>query len=332
VKFRMPPKLIFAVFIRFYSLRLARSLISFAHGALSNAPPQYPKSKPYGIIRPVKKLCIFLAIVFPLLSAASHGTARTQATPNSPSTVPDKSLIAQGRARYLSYKCDECHGPNGQGGGDGPDLTATLLSPAEISKFLEKPSPDADMKGMPNIPTDNPDHQALVAYVLSLKRQANPDARPAQPSPAPHEEPQKSPPPSHHKLSATEKAHLLDGDFAIEYKVERLPGSLKSAFARLAKQPEFKMANPGEKFEATDNISDPALPTRRLIFAGISKNRYFIHYGHGGIGYHCDVVVFDVNPEGIVSFLGAGSGRAKDLAQLRALVSSNAFGNSDNHW
>ncbi len=280
----------------------------------------------------MKKLFIFLAIAFPLLSAAFGGNSRMQSAPSSPSTAPDKSVIAQGRERYLSYKCGECHGPNGEGGGDGPDLTGTHLDAAGISKFLENPTPDASMKGMPNIPPTHPDHQALVAYVLSLKRPANPDARPSQPSPAPHEEPQKSPPPSHHKLSATEKAHLLDGDFTIEYKVERLPGSLKSAFARLAKQPEFKMANPGEKFEATDDISDPGLPNRRLIFAGVSKNRYFIHYEHGGIGYHCDVVVFDVNPEGEVSFLGAGSGRAKDLGQLRALVSSNSFGSSDNHW
>jgi mono/diheme cytochrome c family protein len=118
----------------------------------------------------VKKLCVLLAIAFPLLSAASDGTLRVQATPSSPSTAPDKSLIAQGRASYLSYKCGECHGPNGEGGGDGPDLTATHMTATEISKFLEKPSPDADMKGMPNIPKDNPDHQALVAYVLSLKK------------------------------------------------------------------------------------------------------------------------------------------------------------------
>jgi mono/diheme cytochrome c family protein len=234
-----------------------------------------------------------------------------------PSTAPDKSLIAQGRTRYLSYKCDECHGPNGEGGGDGPDLIGTRLNAAQISKFLDKPSPDADMKGMPSIPTDNPDNRALVAYVLSLKRPVNP---PQSSSPVPH------------KLTTDEKAHILDGEFTIEKTVDHLPDSLKSAFAHLAKEADFKMANPGEKFEATDDISDPGLPNRRLIFAGISKNRYFIHYEHGGIGYHCDVVVFDVNAEGKVSFLGAGSGRAKDLAELRALVSSKAFGGSDNHW
>jgi mono/diheme cytochrome c family protein len=286
-----------------------------------------------GIIRSVKKPGILLAITFPLICAAYDGTARVQTTGGVQSTAPDKSLIAQGRERYVSYKCGDCHSANGEGGADGPDLTATHMTAAEISKFLEKPSPDAYMKGMPNIPTESPDHQALVAYVLSLKSTPNPEVRPAQPSPAPHEEPQENPPPAHHKLSESEKAHLLDGDFTIEYKVERLPDSLKSAFARLAKESEFKMANPGEKFEATDYISAPGLPNRRLIFAGVSKNRYFIHYEHGGIGYHCDVVVFDVNPEEKVSFLGGGSGdRAKDLAQLRTIVSSKTFGDSSNYW
>jgi mono/diheme cytochrome c family protein len=118
----------------------------------------------------VKKLCIFLAVACPLLSAASNRTAHKQAAPNSPSTAPDKSLIARGRERYLSYQCGECHGPNGEGGGDGPDLTITQLNAAEISKFLEKPTPDASMKGMPSIPKNNPDHDALVAYILSLKK------------------------------------------------------------------------------------------------------------------------------------------------------------------
>jgi mono/diheme cytochrome c family protein len=118
----------------------------------------------------MKKLCIFLAVLLPLLIAASKGTARMQTAPVSQSTAPDKSLIAHGRDRYLSYKCDECHGPNGEGGGDGPDLTGTHLDAAGISKFLEKPSPDASMKGMPTIPKNNPDHEALVAYVLSLKK------------------------------------------------------------------------------------------------------------------------------------------------------------------
>jgi mono/diheme cytochrome c family protein len=84
--------------------------------------------------------------------------------------LTDKSLIAQGKSRYLDYKCGDCHGANGEGGADGPELTTTYMDAGQISRFLENPSPDAYMKGMPNIPAKHPDHQALVAYVLSLKR------------------------------------------------------------------------------------------------------------------------------------------------------------------
>jgi mono/diheme cytochrome c family protein len=266
----------------------------------------------------VKNLFILLAIALPLLSTASDRNARTQNAPQSPSTAPDKSLIAQGRSRYLANQCDECHGPNGEGGGDGPDLASTHLDAAGISKFLENPSPDAYMKGMPNIPPTHPDHQALVAYVLSLKRPTNP--------------PQSSAPVLH-KLSAAEKAHILDGDFTIEKDVNRLPDNLKVAFARLAKEHTFKMANPGEKFEATDDISDPGLPSRRLILAGFSKDRYFINYEKGGIALTLRMAVFDVSPKGQVSFLCGGPGvRAKDLAELRTLVSTKAFTDGDTYW
>jgi Tol biopolymer transport system component len=82
----------------------------------------------------------------------------------------NSSPIAQGKTRYADYKCGDCHGANGEGGPDGPDLTTTYMDAGMISRFLEKPSPDAYMKGMPSIPATHPDNKALVAYIVSLKR------------------------------------------------------------------------------------------------------------------------------------------------------------------
>lgn len=300
-----------------------------------------------GIIHFVKRMCGLLAIAFPLLMAMSDGHARVRNFPagltsahatnfsfaSQVSTKPDPALVAKGRTRYLDYKCDECHGANGEGGEDGPDLIGTRLNAEEISKFLENPSPDAYMKGMPNIPANHPDNQVLVAYVMSLKRPANPDARPGQPTPSPSKGQVKSDPPVIRRLSAAEKAHILDGEFTIEYKVDRLPDSLKSAFSSLAKEHEFKMANPGEKYQETDYVSERELPWRRLIFSGISKGRYFIHYEKGGIAHTFYLAIFDVNSEGKVSFLWGGPGaRAKGLTQLRSLVSTKAFGDNSNYW
>lgn len=324
----MPPGLVFSGFNRCYQLlREEQRTISFAHQTVRNASLPHMRSKVYGIIRSVKKLFISLAIAVSLLIATSVVKAHMQNLLGSQPPAPDKSLISQGKTRYADYKCGDCHGANGEGGPDGPALTTTYIDAGQISRFLERPSPDAYMKGMPNIPAAHPDNKALVAYVVSLKQPSTPETHPNQPPPPSIEEPAKKDSPVSRKLSAAEKAHVLDGDFTIEKNVAHLPDNLKSAFAKLAKEPDFKMANPGEKFEATDVATEPGLPDRRLIFAGTSKNRYFIHYEHGGWGYHCDLVVFDLNPEGKVSFLwgGAGFQTANDLQQLRKKVSDGVF-------
>jgi cytochrome c553 len=79
------------------------------------------------------------------------------------------SLVEQGKARFRAYACFECHGADGEGTDQAPDLLTTRLTVAEIAAFLQKPSPDARLKGMPTIPASSPDLQALVAYVVSLK-------------------------------------------------------------------------------------------------------------------------------------------------------------------
>jgi mono/diheme cytochrome c family protein len=94
------------------------------------------------------------------------------------------ALVAQGKARFQAYKCYDCHGQNGEGTEDAPDLTHSHLTAEQVSKFLQKPSVDAQNKGMPDIPTDSPDHQPLVAYVMSLRASASatPAAAPSKPS------------------------------------------------------------------------------------------------------------------------------------------------------
>jgi len=82
----------------------------------------------------------------------------------------NNALVAQGKARFGAYQCSDCHGENGEGTPDAPDLIHMRLTADEISKFLQKPSVDAVNKGMPNFAADSPDLQPLVAYVLSLRQ------------------------------------------------------------------------------------------------------------------------------------------------------------------
>jgi mono/diheme cytochrome c family protein len=82
----------------------------------------------------------------------------------------NKELVEKGKKAYEAYTCRECHGRNGEGTDDAPDLTTSHLNSAEVSKFLQRPSADADAKGMPIIPADSPDLEPLVAYVMSLRK------------------------------------------------------------------------------------------------------------------------------------------------------------------
>ena len=91
-------------------------------------------------------------------------------TTAAPAGTGGNALVAQGQAKFNSYGCDQCHGAKGEGTDDAPDLITTKKNAEQIAAFLEKPDSDARVKGMPNIAADSPDLQALVAFVLSLKK------------------------------------------------------------------------------------------------------------------------------------------------------------------
>ena len=104
-------------------------------------------------------------------SAAKSAAPKPAKPPAAAKAAPTntKALVAQGKARFQAYMCKDCHGDHGQGTEDAPDLITTHLNADQIAKFLNKPSADAAVKGMPDIPPDSPDLKPLVAYVLSLK-------------------------------------------------------------------------------------------------------------------------------------------------------------------
>src|SRR5207302_910407 len=103
----------------------------------------------------------------PVYAQAPAGTS--PAASRSGSSGQQSALVAQGKGRFQAYKCYDCHGNNGEGTPDAPDLIHSKLTAEQVSKFLQKPSVDADNKGMPDVPTDSPDHKPLVAFVMSLR-------------------------------------------------------------------------------------------------------------------------------------------------------------------
>lgn len=99
--------------------------------------------------------------------------------------------------------------------------------------------------------------------------------------------------------------HLLDGECHQVRSGRDLPEAIRNAFATLTREKTFELAEPGERFQATD-VGEPGLPRRRLILAGWCGTRWFIHYEHGGIGLSRMVVVMDRGANGTVTVVWGG--------------------------
>ena len=52
-----------------------------------------------------------------------------------------------------------------------------------------------------------------------------------------------------------------------------------------------KLADPGQKWNATDAIIDPTLPGKRLIWAAVGGDYHVVHYERGGIDHSFHILV-----------------------------------------
>jgi hypothetical protein len=134
--------------------------------------------------------------------------------------------------------------------------------------------------------------------------------------------------------SSIEKEHLLDGQFKMISKTEDIPTTVKQAFSKITRQPPFAMANPGQKFQVTDYVVDGTLPWRRLAFAGVQDDKWFVHYERGGYAHSYYVVEFRADPHGDAHFVWGCyvTGVAKALEQLRKMVANCQLSNAESYW
>jgi hypothetical protein len=106
------------------------------------------------------------------------------------------------------------------------------------------------------------------------------------------------------KLSRTERDHLLDGAFSEVRDVASIPPEVRKNFLTFVQAEKFEMANPGEEFQVSDYVDKPGLPWQRLILAGRSSDKFFLHYEHGGIALSFHLVVFDMKNAGSILWAG----------------------------
>jgi hypothetical protein len=84
------------------------------------------------------------------------------------------------------------------------------------------------------------------------------------------------------------------------------------------------MANPGERYQATDVIREQGLPWRRLIFAAVRQNRCLIDYEKGGRGKTLYLVVLDTsNDPATLIWGGPAVIQPNNLALLREKLAAD---------
>jgi hypothetical protein len=59
-----------------------------------------------------------------------------------------------------------------------------------------------------------------------------------------------------------------------------------------------KLAEPEQKWNATDSIIDPTLPGKRLIWAAVGGEYYVVHYERGGIAHTFHILVAKLKKDG----------------------------------
>jgi hypothetical protein len=90
------------------------------------------------------------------------------------------------------------------------------------------------------------------------------------------------------KLSAEDREILQDSSrFHEVHSTKDLP----PAIVALCVDDKGKLADPGQNWNATDAITDPTLPWKRLIWAAAGSDYYVAHYERGGIDHSFHILV-----------------------------------------
>ena len=120
-------------------------------------------------------------------------------------------------------------------------------------------------------------------------------------------------------LLKSEVENLLGSQFLVVRRVRQVPPALKQSFTNFTGLP-FDMNDPGERL-GTDFIV-PGIPSRRLVFAGVSNNSAVLVYEQGGYATTLNAVIFSYADSG-----GAWRAILYDRSIDNVLTVKSAVGN-----
>jgi hypothetical protein len=129
-------------------------------------------------------------------------------------------------------------------------------------------------------------------------------------------------------LSLREREKFLAGDFTIIKDMKASPGPVLHIYTEQGST-RLLMADPGNRFKATDAISDPSVPIKRLIFAGASGDKCLVHSERDGFAHMYLLAYFKINSKEDLELLWPGyCGPAASIEDLRSLVRANQCSSS----
>jgi len=135
------------------------------------------------------------------------------------------------------------------------------------------------------------------------------------------------------RLSEPVQAHVRAERFQVVTSVRGLPLGVREELQRMFGNSAMAIADPGAPFQATDNISDPTLPIRRMGVAGCSQDHCLVYYERGGIAHVWHAALFHWTPDGTrLEAGGIAPPGLRTLDELRHAVLSGALQGAGRYW
>lgn len=128
-------------------------------------------------------------------------------------------------------------------------------------------------------------------------------------------------------------AHVRSERFQVVTAVRGLPLGVREELQRMFGSTAMAIAEPGAPFQATDVITDPSLPSRRMSVAGCSQDHCLVYYERGGIARVWHAVLFHWTPEGTRLVAGGiAPAGLRSVDELRDAVLSGRLKTPGQYW
>lgn len=132
-------------------------------------------------------------------------------------------------------------------------------------------------------------------------------------------------------LAQAVQAHIRTETFQPVTAVRGLPLGVREELERMFGVSASAIAEPGARFQATDVISEPGLPIRRLNVAGCSQDHCLVYYERGGIAHTWQALLFRWTPDRTtVEAGGSAPALLRSVEDLRTLFLSGGLSPSKN--